>query len=618
VGREAQPEQPGWGLPGLAPGMVVAGYRVEWRIGAGGMAMVFRARDESLGRTVALKVLAPALADDAAFRERFIRESRAAAVVDHPHIIPVYGAGEFEGVLYIAMRYVAGGDLRALLQREGPLPPSRAAFLLSPLASALDAGHAAGLVHRDVKPANVLIDTSPGRPDHLYLSDFGLAKGSASTGLTGTGQFLGTLEYCAPEQIGGKPARPQTDQYALGCVAYTMFTGAVPFPRDEVTAVLWAHMSEPPPPVTALRPDLPSAVDPVLARAMAKDPDERYPTCAEFADAVRAALGLSAYTTPSSIYTTAGTDLSLAREGGTASPAAAITPVPVPPSALSVPPAAPDPVPPPRAEPVPGSPTPGPVLAPPPREEAVSGSPAATHAPTQSGSSLGFADTTGQTIAAPGSSPAPVTSPRQAVSPARRRGVFAAAAIVVATGGVTVAVLALSSHNSPPAPAVSSPPLTTASSPPATTASSPLATAVATSPPPLATLTEPDGAPPTGVAFTSDGTLVTLDAADAYSWDIATGRPTRTDFESAKVLTSTAVSIEDGVSLRAGSQGNVIQVLNGATGVVQVLNAATGKVVATLAAPSRTAVNAATLSPDGTEAALADSNGHIYVWHIAG
>jgi hypothetical protein len=294
-------------VTGLAAGSVVAGYRVESRIGVGGMAMVFRARDESLGRTVALKVLAPTFADDTAFRERFIRESRAAAVVDHPHIIPVYGAGEFEGVLYIAMRFVAGGDLRALLQREGPLPPSRAAFLLSPLASALDAGHAAGLVHRDVKPANVLIDTSPGRPDHLYLSDFGLAKGNASTGLTGTGQFLGTLDYCAPEQIGGRPARPQTDQYALGCVAYTMLTGTVPFPRDEVTAVLWAHMSEPPPLVTELRPDLPPAVDAVLARAMAKDPDERYPTCTEFAEAVRAALGVDGYTTPSSAYSAAGT-----------------------------------------------------------------------------------------------------------------------------------------------------------------------------------------------------------------------------------------------------------------------------------------------------------------------
>ena len=306
---ESQLEQPGWGLTGLAPGAMVAGYRVESRIGAGGMAMVLRARDEALGRTVALKILAPGHAGDAEFRERFIRKSRAVGAVVHPHIIPVYAAGEASGVLYLAMRFVAGGDLRSVLKREGPLPSSRAAFLLSPVASALDAAHAAGLVHRDVKPANILIDTSPGRPDHLYLSDFGLAKGTASTGLTGTGQFLGTLDYCAPEQISGKPARPQTDQYALACVAYTVLTGRLPFARDEPMAVLWAHMHDQPPSLTAARPDLPAAGDAVLARAMAKDPEERYPTCAEFADAVRAALGVDAYTTPSSVYSAAVTSL---------------------------------------------------------------------------------------------------------------------------------------------------------------------------------------------------------------------------------------------------------------------------------------------------------------------
>src|ERR1700722_2540230 len=478
------PAEASWMVTGLVAGSVVAGYRVESRIGVGGMAMVFRARDESLGRTVALKVLAPTFADDAAFRERFIRESRAAAVVDHPHIIPVYGAGEFEGMLFIAMRYVAGGDLRALLKRERQLPPSRAAFLLSPLASALDAGHAAGLVHRDVKPANILIDTSPGRPDHLYLSDFGLAKGNASTGLTGTGQFLGTLEYCAPEQIGGKPARPQTDQYALGCVAYTMFTGTVPFRRDEVTAVLWAHMSEPPPLVTALRPDLPPAVDPVLARAMAKDPEERYPSCPELAD-----------------------------------PASAVTPVPVPPSPLSVPPsrlsvplAGPDPEPPPRQEDVPRS---------------------LAHGLTQSSSSLGFADTTGRTIAQRGGSPAPETSPARR----RRRGVLAATAIVVVAGGVAAAVLALSLPGGPPAKVVSSPPPSTASSPAGAAAATAQAPTAATSPPALAALAEPGRAGPTGVAFESDGTLVTVDAAGAYSWDIATSEPTPTDFDSAQAFT---------------------------------------------------------------------------------
>jgi len=249
---------------------VLAGYQLEQRIGAGGMAVVFRARDERLGRTVALKVVAPTLAGDDGFRERFIRESRAAAAVDHPHIIPVYGAGEADGVLFLAMRYVSGGDLHSVMRREGPLPAERAAFLLSPVASALDAAHAAGLVHRDVKPANILVDMSPGRPDHPYLSDFGLAKGTASVaGLTGTGQFVGTVDYASPEQISGGRAHVQTDQYALACVAFTMLTGALPFAREAPLAVLWAHLNDPPPPVTAHRRDLSAAVNQALGRALA-------------------------------------------------------------------------------------------------------------------------------------------------------------------------------------------------------------------------------------------------------------------------------------------------------------------------------------------------------------
>jgi serine/threonine-protein kinase len=284
--------QSGWVMPGLAPGSLVAGYRVEARIGAGGMAMVLRARDEALGRTVALKILAPSLAGDTGFRERFVRESRAVAAVDHAHIIPVYAAGESDGVLYLAMRYVASGDLRAVVQREGPLPGLRAATLISPIGSALDAAHAAGLVHRDVKPANILIDIGPSRPEHPYLSDFGLAKGPASsTGLTGTGQFLGTPDYAAPEQISGKPASPQTDQYALACVVYTVLTASLPFPRDEPMAVLWAHMYEPPPSLATWRPDLPAAADNVLAKALAKAPAERYATCGDFTGALLDALG---------------------------------------------------------------------------------------------------------------------------------------------------------------------------------------------------------------------------------------------------------------------------------------------------------------------------------------
>ena len=283
--------QADWMLAGLTPGTLVAGYRIESRIGSGGMAVVFRARDERLGRSVALKVLAPSLAGDSEFRERFIRESRAAAAVDHPHIIPVYAAGEADSVLYIAMRFVAGGDLRSVIYREGPLPADRVVSFLSPVASALDAAHAAGLVHRDVKPANILVDTGQGQPDHPYLSDFGLSKGAASSaGLTEAGQFLGTPDYSAPEQISGKPVHLQTDQYALACVAFTMLTGKLPFARAEPMMVLWAHVTDPPPRVTDRRPDLSPTVDQVLARALAKTPQNRFSSCGEFADSLRAAL----------------------------------------------------------------------------------------------------------------------------------------------------------------------------------------------------------------------------------------------------------------------------------------------------------------------------------------
>jgi Protein kinase domain len=279
---------------GFAAGSRVAGYRLEGQIGQGGMAVVFRAHDERLDRQVALKILAPALAADDAFRQRFIRESRAAAAVDDPHIIPVFEAGEAAGVLFIAMRYVGGGDMRTLMDREGPLSAARAAAIVSPVASALDAAHVAGLVHRDVKPANVLVDAQPGRPDHVYLSDFGLSKGAASS-LTGTGQFLGTPEYIAPEQIEGKAVDGRADEYALACAAFELVTGAPPFRRDEAMAVMYAQLSEPPPLLTSRRPDLPPAADQVFARALAKAPGDRYPSCREFADALRAAFGLQPY-----------------------------------------------------------------------------------------------------------------------------------------------------------------------------------------------------------------------------------------------------------------------------------------------------------------------------------
>jgi hypothetical protein len=283
-------------LTGFQAGSLVAGYRLEAQVGVGGMAVVFRARDERLGRLVALKILAPALAADAAFRRRFIAESRAAAAVDDPHIIPVYEAGEAAGVLFIAMRFVRGGDLRQVLGREGPLPSGRVAAFISPVASALDAAHRAGLVHRDVKPANILVDARQDRPDHVYLSDFGVSKGAiSSVSLTGAGHFVGTADYSAPEQIQGWAVDGRTDQYALACVAYQLLTGATPFERDQGMAVLLAHLSQPPPPLSSRRPDLPGAVDAVLARGMAKAPEKRYGSCREFAEALREALGLAPY-----------------------------------------------------------------------------------------------------------------------------------------------------------------------------------------------------------------------------------------------------------------------------------------------------------------------------------
>jgi serine/threonine protein kinase/DNA-binding beta-propeller fold protein YncE len=287
---------PGDGTSGeYGLGTDLAGYRLDELLGQGGMAVVYRAYDSRLDRQVALKIIAPWLARDDAFRQRFIRESRAAAAVDDPHIIPVFEAGEARGVLYIAMRFVRGGDVRSLVDREGPLPPGRAADIISQAASALDAAHARGLVHRDVKPANLLLEPrqSEDMPDHVYLSDFGLSKTALSMGgLTAASQFLGTLDYAAPEQIEGRPVDGRTDQYALGCAAFEVLTGRPPFSRPDGAAIMYAHLSEQPPPVSAFRRGLPPGVDQVLGRALAKVAQDRYESCLEFAGALRRALGV--------------------------------------------------------------------------------------------------------------------------------------------------------------------------------------------------------------------------------------------------------------------------------------------------------------------------------------
>lgn len=279
-------------VPQLAPGSRIADYVIEEQIGEGGMAVVFRARDAVLGRPAAVKVLPPTMASDANFRMRFLRESRAIAAVDEPHILPVYAAGEANGVLYIATRLVAGGDLGRLVRRSGGrLPEEQAAEFITQIAAALDAAHAIGLVHRDVKPGNVLIDRVPVRPDHAYLSDFGLTKADSSvTGLTATGSFLGTPDYCPPEQSIGGQVSGRSDQYALGCVAFYLLTGTTPFRRPTVMATLYAHVNDPAPSASASIAGLPPAVDAVLARALAKRPEERYGSCAEFAAALQAAV----------------------------------------------------------------------------------------------------------------------------------------------------------------------------------------------------------------------------------------------------------------------------------------------------------------------------------------
>jgi serine/threonine protein kinase len=282
----------------LSPGTRFAGYEIEAVAGQGGMGVVYRARQLRPSRVVALKVISPQLAGDPEFRERFAHESQIAASIEHSNVIPVYEVGEEVGLLYIVMRFVEGTDLRAVLESEGRLAPARAVGILSELAAALDAAHARGLVHRDVKPANVLI-AREGQREHVYLTDFGLAKRSAGDGRTRAGAFVGTLQYAAPEQLEGKPVDARTDVYAAGCLAYHMLTGSVPFPQEHDAAVMMAHLSAQPRPMRELVAGLPAELEEVVVRAMAKDPADRYPSAGELAGAAARALrGSRASSTP--------------------------------------------------------------------------------------------------------------------------------------------------------------------------------------------------------------------------------------------------------------------------------------------------------------------------------
>jgi serine/threonine protein kinase len=256
------------------------------------MSVVFEAENPRLGSVVALKLLAPELAANDVFRARFLQESRLAASLNHPNVIPIYDTGPCEGLLYIAMRYVAGSDLRSVLKKQGHISPAQALMLIAQAGRALDAAHRHGLVHRDVKPANILIERgADDEPDHVYLADFGITKHTISrSGLTETGQLVGTIDYIAPEQIQGKSVDGRADIYSLGCVLYECLTGRVPFMKDLDAAVIWAHVEELPTAPSAVRAELPRGIDDVIARALAKNPNDRYATAHEFIAAARAAL----------------------------------------------------------------------------------------------------------------------------------------------------------------------------------------------------------------------------------------------------------------------------------------------------------------------------------------
>src|SRR6516162_1861532 len=295
----SRPRRGRWGGECVMTGLPLvgdefAGYRTRSVLGRGGMSVVYQAENPRLGSDIALKVLTPELATDDVFRARFLEESRIAASLNHPNVIPIYDMGSHDGLLYIAMRYVSGTDMRQMIKKRGRILPETALFLVGQAARALDAAHRKGLVHRDVKPGNLLIErgSDEADPDHVYLADFGITKHAMSrSGLTSTGQFLGTIDYVAPEQIRGMSVLGLADQYSLGCVLYECLTGRVPFEKDLDAAIIFAHVEESPTMPTVVRPDLPPAVDEVFGRVLAKQPGERYGSCREFIEAARVALG---------------------------------------------------------------------------------------------------------------------------------------------------------------------------------------------------------------------------------------------------------------------------------------------------------------------------------------
>jgi len=563
---------------------------LEEQIGHGGMAVVFRALDERLNRHVALKLLAPAIAADEAFRRRFIRESQAAAAVDDPHIIPVYEAGEVANVLFIAMRLVRGGDVTTLLRREGQLSPKRVTVIISAIASSLDAAHEVGLVHRDVKPANILLDIRQGRPDHVYLSDFGLSKSALGrSGVTATGQFLGTPNYIAPEQISSKTIDGRADQYSLAATAFELLCGGPPFRQTQPMAVIYAHISEPPPALTSRRPGLPDAVDAVFARALAKDPADRFGTCQEFADQMRRALGIGGYdarTELSPVTHSHPPTAAVVMPGGPPTEAGWQTPLPTP-------------------QRTPVQPLPAPA----------------------------------------GSYPSNLSALPQptAYQPRRRRRGRAAAivaALIVVLGGAGAALYAIKSTGLPKVKTVgdwsgkhSSRPLLVlgngarqnivegvAFSPDSRTLA--VATAGRTflvdvaSGHRLGSLTDTNGSEVKAVAFSSDGNeLATADKnGHIYLWNVAGGAipsaPTSTLPDPSGASVYAVEFSPDAKTLAAGDAGGVTYLWHVAGGVVSATP------YGHLADPSGTGVQGIAFSPQGVFLATGDAGGRAYLWKV--
>jgi serine/threonine protein kinase len=275
----------------LAPGTTIAGYEIESVVGSGGIGILYRARQLRLDRPVAFKLVEPDVAADPLVRERLRREARTVAALDHPNVVPLYEAGEVDGAVYIVTRWIDGTELGALIRRDSPVRPRRAARLAAQIASALEVAHEKGLVHRDLKPSNAIVTSE----DHVYITDFGLTKRSGSlSGFTAAGQMLGTVDYAAPEQIEGGEAGPRGDVYGLACVLYEILAGAPPF-GDEAggMAKMWAQLNAEPPSVREKRPDVPEELDAVIVRGLAKRPDDR-PSAAAFGSQVLAAVGETA------------------------------------------------------------------------------------------------------------------------------------------------------------------------------------------------------------------------------------------------------------------------------------------------------------------------------------